>query len=214
VSPALSGIVRRCLEKAPEDRFSSARELALALEAMLTVPAKAASLSEVEERSPYPGLSSFTERDRDFYFGREREVAALWKRLRERRMLAVIGPSGAGKSSFVRAGVAASRPKDWGAIVGTPGAAPLRGLAQALAPELSRNPEALRKLVGLEDEEAAFELVHLWRNEYGEALLVVDAFEELFTLNGQEVQARFAALLGRLAREGGVRVLVSMRSVS
>lgn len=126
-------------------------------------------------------------------------------------MLAVIGPSGAGKTSFVRAGVVASRPAEWGAIVCTPGAAPLRGLGQALAPELSPDPDALRKLVGFDDQETAFELVSRWRKDHAEALLVVDQFEELFTLNPPEVQARFAALLGRLAREEDVHVLLSVR---
>ena len=41
VSPGLQQIVDRCLEKQPEDRFSSAHDLALALEAVSTGPAKA-----------------------------------------------------------------------------------------------------------------------------------------------------------------------------
>jgi len=208
---AVGGIVRRCLEKAREDRFPSAHDLAVALETVLAAPAGSARLQEVEEQSPYPGLSSFTERDAAFFFGREGEVAALWRRLRERRILAVIGPSGAGKTSFMRAGVMASRPEGWGALVCTPGAAPLRGLGQALAPELSGDPGALRKLVGFDDPETAFELVSLWRKHHGEALLVVDQFEELFTLNPPEVQGRFADLLGRLAHEGDVHVLLSLR---
>ena len=40
---------------------------------------------------------------------------------------------------------------------------------------------------------------------------MVDQFEELFTLCPPEAQARFAALLGRLAGEAGVHVLLSMR---
>ena len=36
VSPALEGIVRRCLEKRPEDRFQSARDLAFDLSSLLT----------------------------------------------------------------------------------------------------------------------------------------------------------------------------------
>ncbi len=211
VPAPLARIVRRCLEKSQADRFSSAHDLAVALETVLSAPAGSAALEEVEEQSPYPGLSSFTERDAAFFFGREAEVEALWKRLQGKRMLAVIGPSGAGKTSFVRAGVVASRPEAWGAIVSTPGSAPLRGLGQALAPELSRDPEALRKLVGFDDPETAFELVSLWRKDHGDALLVVDQFEELFTLSPPEVQSRFAALLGRIAREGGVHVLLSMR---
>jgi len=38
-----------------EERFRSAHDLALSLEAVLQAPAGAASLQEVEEKSPYPG---------------------------------------------------------------------------------------------------------------------------------------------------------------
>ena len=39
----------------------------------------------------------------------------------------------------------------------------------------------------------------------------MDQLEELFTLNPPETQDRFAALLGRLAREADVHVLLSLR---
>ena len=123
----------------------------------------------------------------------------------------MIGPSGAGKTSFVRAGVAAGRPEGWAAIVSTPGTAPLRSLGQALGPELSGDPEALRKLAGFEDPETAFELLSRWRRKHDDALVVVDQFEELFTLNAAETQAQFASLLGRLAGEADIRVLLSLR---
>ena len=85
VPPALSGIVRRCLAKTREERFGSAHDLALSLEAVLQAPAGAASLQEVEEKSPYPGLSSFTEKDAAHFFGRETEIAALWSSCRRGR---------------------------------------------------------------------------------------------------------------------------------
>ncbi len=213
ISPAVERIVERSLEKTREGRFQSAQDLALALEAVLAVPAgsAAATLGDVAERSPYPGLSSFTEADASRFFGREQEIAALWEKLRGRRLLAVIGPSGAGKTSFVRAGVVASRPEGWAAVVSTPGTAPLRALFQALGPELSGDPEALRKLAGYDDPETAFELIARWRRAHDEALIVIDQFEELFTLNAPETQARFAALLRQLAGEADVHVLLSLR---
>ena len=57
-----------------------------------------------EERSPYPGLAAFTEDDAEFFFGREAEVAQLWRKLTTRRLLAIIGPSGVGKSSTAAGG--------------------------------------------------------------------------------------------------------------
>jgi WD40 repeat protein/tRNA A-37 threonylcarbamoyl transferase component Bud32 len=211
ILPAVERIVGRCLEKRREERYQSAHDLALGLEDVLERGSAAAALLEVEERSPYPGLSCFTEEDAGRFFGREEEVGALWRRLHDRQFLAVIGPSGAGKTSFVRAGVVAGRPEGWAASVATPGNSPLRGLGQALAPQLASDREALRKLVTFEDPETAFELLSRWRRNHDEALVVVDQFEELFTLNPAETQARFASLLGRLAREADVHVLLSLR---
>jgi WD40 repeat protein len=211
IPPAVERIVGRCLEKRREDRYQSAHDLALALEDNLERGTSTAALREVEERSPYPGLSSFTEADAGHFFGREQEVKELWEKLKDRRLLAVIGPSGAGKTSFVKAGVAAGRPDGWAAIVATPGNAPLRGLGRALGPQLANDPEALRELASFEEGETAFELLSRWRRNHDDALVVLDQFEELFTLNPAETQARFASLIGRLAGEADVHILFSMR---
>src|SRR5512136_2380478 len=176
VPPAVSGILRRCLEKGREERYPSGHDVAVALETVLAAPAGAAALQEVEERSPYPGLASFTERDTAFSFGREAEIEALWESLRARRLSGVIGPSGAGKTSFLRAGVLASLPESWTAVVSTPGAAPFRGLGQALLPALAGDMDAMRGLLSVDDPAVAFDLVRRWRKGAGEALLVVDQF--------------------------------------
>jgi eukaryotic-like serine/threonine-protein kinase len=123
----------------------------------------------------------------------------------------VIGPSGAGKTSFVRAGLVASPPDGWAAIVSTPGTSALRGLGQALGPELGADPEALRRLAGFDDPDTAFDLVVRWRKAHEDALVVVDQFEDLFTLNPPAEQVRFAAFLERLAGKADVHVLLSLR---
>jgi WD40 repeat protein len=50
-----------------------------------------------------------------------------------------------------------------------------------------------------------------WSRAHQGSLLFVDQFEELFTLNPPEEQARFATVLGRLPLEADVHVVVSMR---
>jgi WD40 repeat protein len=216
--PALDGIVRRCLEKRREERFQGAHDLALALEAVLQAPTGATFLQQVEERSPYPGLLSFTEKDAAVFFGRESEVTALWGRIRTRRLLAVIGPSGVGKTSFLRAGVLPARPEGWGAVHAIPGANPGLGLARALTPDLAGDTEAMEdllsgvaELTGAGETERVVSAVRRWRARRAEALVVVDQFEELFTLNAGETQQRFAALIGRLASEADVHVVLSLR---
>jgi WD40 repeat protein len=213
VPASLEAVVRRCHGKRPSDRFSSGNEVAAALETVLASfePSRRSGVALDTTRGPYPGLRSFTEAEAERFFGRESEIEALWEKLRQRRLLALIGPSGAGKTSFVRAGLVPARPSGWGAIVATPGSAPLRALAQALVGELPSDPDTLRELLAFDDPEVALRMVRKWRESHLEALLVVDQFEELFTLNPPETHAAFAALLGRLAGEADVHVLLSLR---
>ncbi|MHC4933895.1 MAG: nSTAND1 domain-containing NTPase, partial [Planctomycetota bacterium] len=164
-----------------------------------------------EERSPYPGLAAFTEADAEFFFGREDEVAKMWRKLTSRRLLAVIGPSGVGKSSFLRAGVIPARPEGWGVLVCQPGEAPFAALARALVPEFAGDIEATAQLVDIRDGDRAVAMVSRWRDRYGQALLILDQFEELFTLNPPETQERFATTLRRLVDDADVHVLLSLR---
>ena len=164
-----------------------------------------------DDRIPYPGLAAFRENDAEFFFGREAEVAQLWRKITTRRLLAVIGPSGVGKSSLLRAGLLTATPDGWSALICQPGEAPFPSLARTLAPHFEGDPEALAEIFGVTDEEAAFALVCRWRQQHMKTLLVVDQFEELFTQNSLDVQNRFAAFLGRVAHDADVHVLLSMR---
>ena len=181
------------------------------------VVARAESEASVVE-SPYPGLASFAEADANRFFGREREVEALWEKTRRQSLLAVIGPSGVGKTSLLRAGVIPRRPSGWGAVACVPGAHPFVALGQALAQALTANSEAVAELLrGVSDAMQGQEPASLvsaasrWRRLHTEALLVLDQFEELFTLNVPEVQARFARLIGRLVEDSGLRVVLGLR---
>ena len=164
-----------------------------------------------DEGSPYPGLAAFTEDEAEFFFGREEEVSRLWRKITTRRLLAVIGPSGVGKSSLLRAGLIPASPEVWSALICHPGETPFASLARALAPEFRDDPESITRLVDMSDTETAVAVVSGWRHRHDQALLIVDQFEELFTQNTPDVQSRFSDLLGRLAREADVHVLLSMR---
>jgi len=164
-----------------------------------------------DERSPYPGLAAFTEAEAEFFFGREAEVAKMWRKLTSRRLLAVIGPSGVGKSSFLRAGVIPAKPEGWGVLVCQPGEAPLSALATALLPEFVDDLDAGALLVGPHEADRLVTLVARWRERHDQALLVVDQFEELFTQNPPEAQAGFADLLRKLVDNSDVHILLSMR---
>ena len=126
----------RAVAERREARWASARELMRALEQV------ALRVEGAEALRPYPGLASFTEADAEYFFGRELEVEALWHKLGQAHLLAVIGPSGAGKSSFLRAGLLPARPAGWRAVRCTPGTRPFAGLAHALADEFAGDADA------------------------------------------------------------------------
>ncbi len=166
------------------------------------VPTKKRAFEREEAACPYPGLIPFSEADAEFFFGREEEVESLFRKLERRHLLALIGPSGSGKTSLIRAGLIPALPEDWDARVFRPGQAPFAALAEALASEHT---------FAVEDLDAVFSALETRRGQHAEVLLVVDQFEELFTMSDEGVQGLFGEFLVRAAQEVGVRVLLSFR---
>jgi len=198
-------VLKKAVAKEPDHRHNSAHTLIRELEDVTL------RVEGADEVTPYPGLAFFTEADAEYFYGREAEVEAMWRTLEQPHLLAIIGPSGSGKSSFLRAGLIPARPQGWSCVVATPGSSPLVELAQALVPEFAGDAEAIRDLVRTDDPDAMASAVARWRERHDQVVLVVDQFEELFTLNPPDVQSRCADLLGRLALENDVHVLLSMR---
>jgi hypothetical protein len=135
-------------------------------------------------RCPFRGLYPFRPEDQEFFFGREGLVQRLQERLAEGAFLAVLGPSGGGKSSLVLAGlVPALHRLEKGLQVAymTPGSNPVEFLEAVL----QVNSRA--------------------------SLLVVDQFEELFTLCSDHGER--CAFLERLLKLGEqMRVVLTMRA--
>jgi WD40 repeat protein len=198
-------VLKKAVAKERAKRYNSAHTLTRALEDVTL------RVEGAEDLTPYPGLSSFTEEDAEYFFGREGEIEQIWRRLEGAHLLAVVGPSGAGKTSFIGAGLVPNAPAGWAIVRCTPGDAAISSLARAMAREMAGDADAVEMVVGIDDPAVAVELFSRWRRRHDQALLIVDQFEELFTLNSPEVQGRFADLLGRLPLESDVRVLLSMR---
>jgi DNA-binding SARP family transcriptional activator/WD40 repeat protein len=89
---------------------------------------------EVSAVCPYRGLLAYDAEHADAFFGREDDVAACLRRLRDARVLAVVGPSGVGKSSLVRAGIVSSLVRSGTPVlVTTPGTHPMDSLTRLKA---------------------------------------------------------------------------------
>jgi WD40 repeat protein len=140
-----------------------------------------------EQESPYVGLAAFGYDDADRFFGRDKVIEELLARLTKNRFVAVFGASGAGKSSVLRAGLA-PRLKPGQAVVFTPGSHPMAELGLQLA--------------GAPAD--------------GELVLIVDQFEEIFTVcRDQAEREKFVSTLLWTAQHTGnrtTRVVIGVRA--
>jgi hypothetical protein len=68
-------------------------------------PAREIGAASVDADNPWLGLASFTEESRQYFFGREGEVAELTRRVQRKLLTVLFGKSGLGKTSILRAGL-------------------------------------------------------------------------------------------------------------
>lgn len=155
--------------------------------------ARAAEPEDVGGPAPYRGLARFEPADRHLFFGRDRVVAEVNALVCDHRFAVLFGPSGSGKSSLLRAGLIARLREEIAARgcpatlrILTPGPTPAATYGQLLTPA----------------------------PEEPESWVVVDQFEEIFTLcrDARERSRFIDLLLAARAPDTRLRVLVSVRA--
>ncbi|MCU0684966.1 MAG: protein kinase [Polyangiaceae bacterium] len=169
-------VVRACLARDPRARPSADE-----VEQSLTRLLDGAPAAPQEDRCPFPGLASFERAHACDYFGREAELEALVEKLRSQALVPVAGSSGIGKSSLIEAALVPRLEEGGRWIVARcrPGASPLESLARALgSPEPASDAGAWRT----HPAKLALSIERLTRTERARVLLVIDQFEEAFTL--------------------------------
>ncbi|MET0234125.1 MAG: helix-turn-helix domain-containing protein [Kibdelosporangium sp.] len=138
-------------------------------------------------RVPYVGLAAFQPEDTEWFHGRERLVVELIERLSRQRFVAVFGASGAGKSSLLRAGLlpgwqAAGRNRS--VVLFSPGPHPVEECAIQLARLTGTAPGQLHTDLRADRQNLhrAARVALAGQPDDAELLIVVDQFEETFTL--------------------------------
>ena len=188
--------------------------------------------------NPFPGLRPFEPEEDYLFFGREKEIDELLRRLRTTRFLSVVGTSGTGKSSLVRSGLIpnlhggfmATAGSSWRTLLFRPGEDPIANLAEALdAPDILGTKGELastnRVLLEATLRRGALGLVNAVRQarvpSNDNLLIVVDQFEELFrfrrddqTKSWKDETVAFVKLLleARQQNELPIYVVLTIRS--
>ncbi|MCF4967678.1 nSTAND1 domain-containing NTPase [Nostoc sp. CMAA1605] len=154
---------------------------------------------------PYFGLQAFTEEDAQYFYGRETLTQQLIAELEKKSFLGIVGASGSGKSSLVQAGVMAQLRRgkqllgsqDWWVRSFRPGKHPLETLSRRMVDSGTEREKAYQQmqLEGILYQGA--EGFSHWVHQRPEPMvvLVVDQFEELFTLAASEDRQRFLEIV-------------------
>jgi formylglycine-generating enzyme required for sulfatase activity len=225
----IESVILTALNKSPAARYQTVDEMRAALGLLeADQPAFRTTDVPVPGEPPYKGLQYFDENDVALFHGRTALTQELAARLTRERFLAVVGASGSGKSSVVRAGLIPAwhhgletpTGKTTGAVhVITPTAHPL----ESLAASLTRDSESVTATATLTDDLLKdprslhlFVRKLLLRSNESHLLIVVDQFEETFTLckDISERKAFIDNLLTAAAdsTDGPVRVVLTLRA--
>ncbi|MDQ3738481.1 MAG: winged helix-turn-helix domain-containing protein [Actinomycetota bacterium] len=183
----------------------------------------AAPSAEEALPNPYKGLRAFDETDAADFFGRADLVDEILARLGrddlQGRLVLVVGGSGTGKSSVVQAGllpqvrrgdVAGSR--QWFVTTMLPGSSPFKELAESLRRVAITETTGLAEQ--LVDEGGIDQVLRRLVPADSQLLLVVDQFEELFTLATEHDQRAFldGVMHAVSAPDSRLRVVATLRA--
>ncbi|MFN8372307.1 MAG: protein kinase [Anaerolineae bacterium] len=235
----VNDIIQRATDKDPETRYTDALTLAAdfhralhAIEGATNEEAHEAffatqhiempqEIFAAEPVNPYKGLRAFQEADAVDFNGRELLTTHLIENFKRSRFLAVVGPSGSGKSSVVKAGMLPALRNGelpdsdkWFIVEMMPGPEPMEELEAALL-RIAVNPPDSLLMQLKEDKRGLARAVNRILPSEGELLLVIDQFEEIFTLVEKEQdRVEFLTALHTAVSESRsrLRVIVTLRA--
>lgn len=173
--------------------------------------------------NPFKGLRAFGPDDAASFFGRDRLVTELLRGIgRGQRLIALVGASGSGKSSVVRAGLIPALGKaalegsdQWQVASMVPGAHPFAELEAALLRSKIDAPASLAAQLDDGATGLVRAVLRILPDDTSRLVLVIDQFEELFTLvDDVGTRDRFLANLVAAVDEphGRITVVVTLRA--
>lgn len=191
--------------------FSQTQIIQIAVDEIKTRPLVAAS--------PYKGLKRFEVADRDRFFGRDQLIRSLAADLETSNLVLLLGASGSGKSSVVRAGLIPQLINRWGSqfldIAFTPDVDPFESLYASLLKTFKQDQA---KIARRDHSQTLVQTVKVLKPADQQWLILIDQFEELFTLTPVQKRKTFINALLYLYRAlqqaewRSVKLVLTMRA--
>ncbi|KAA3661453.1 MAG: helix-turn-helix domain-containing protein [Chloroflexi bacterium] len=233
-------VIQKATAKKPEERYQSTLDMLIDLElgwqtavsppTTITTKPTTPTLSTQEIatlENPYRGLRAFTEADSANFHGRNALVQELLGMMSDgsdlSRFVAVVGPSGSGKSSVVKAGLIPALRRgglpdsdNWFMVDLTPGSHPWEEVEAALLRIAVNPPDSLLSQLrdGARGLQRAIRRI-LPDDGETELVMVIDQFEELFTLVQDEgVRSHFleGLVTAVLDPKSRLRLIITLRA--
>lgn len=167
-------------------------------------------MTHIPPLSPFQLLQSYDKKDSDYYFGRDKETRQLYDALMRSKFMMVYGASGTGKTSLIKCGLQSMfSPRDWMPLV-------IRREDDFLGPIRDRLYEIYQeRFKAHQEQQAAWypddpmpepetfdnlrDLIKaVFHLSYVPIYLILDQFEEIFTLGEKAEQDEFFQTLKEL----------------
>lgn len=158
-----------------------------------------------ENGSPFKFLEPYKLTDREYFFGREDEIALLYQLVFETNLILAYGPSGSGKTSLIQCGLASRFQRtDWFALF-------IRrrdDINESLWREVRKN--AVTPIP--EDMSLPEAVESLFLDYFRPVYLVFDQFEEIYILGtSQEQEAFIRNIAALLEKQINCKVMIVIR---
>jgi serine/threonine protein kinase/WD40 repeat protein len=239
----INAIIQKGAAKRPEDRYADILEMAsdfrnaIVEAGLVNVQSQGGIVHDFDTSSfmkvlgsigeivnPYKGLHAFQESDAQDFFGRETLTNEILDKLDDNhplaRFLVVVGPSGSGKSSVVKAGVipelrkdALPGSEDWYYVEMVPGINPMTELEEALSRVAATPLQNLHERL-MSDTKALHQVIKEIVPLASELVIVIDQFEEAFTVGDERVRSHFLQSLYEavVIEDSRLRVIATLRA--
>jgi WD40 repeat protein len=146
-------------------------------------------------KSPFKFLDSFAKEDREIFFGREKEIEELYRRVFRSKIMLVYGVSGTGKSSLINCGLANKfRDEDWLPVNVRRGRNMPESMYSAIV-SASLTPRS--EYVPSEIQFKKY-VKSLYLDHYKPVFFIFDQFEELFIFGSRDERSLFVRIIKAL----------------